>query len=921
MASGGSRGNRPSFDLDVVESGALFFRVDLHIHSAGGSSDVKDESMTPRAVLQTAAQRGIALVAITDHNSTASLPQAISDSVDFQQVSLVIGMEITTSDGHVLVLFPPEKLSALRRLEGKLDFHVDQQGDLYTHIRIDQVASLAAQFGGLAIPAHVDRPNTGFYRKATYHATEAIIQSPHVLALEIDDLAHRDWYSDADANGEAHARTAMYRSRKELLGPVVGARLSKVTFSDAHRLARIGVAPNGEETLTRVKMDKPSFEAFRTALLDPDARVRIEAGLPANYPRLVAARFSGGFLDGQQINFSSNLTSLIGGRGSGKSTALEAVRWACSAVTASAMERQANWPDVVDLAILDRFGQLHWVRRESGSSTGPVEHVDGEEVPFDFRIEGYEQDEIARIIRTYDKEPLRMLQFVDQFIDLSGVVAELTEIREELVINWEDEKSVLNAPIALREVRRQLAIVSGQIAAAAQSQAKDALHWRRILHSERTLRRAVVIRLGEIATKLAELDLSIDLDRLAVSVGFGDLTSMFAADLLVGSKQPTLQSLLIELDQALEESLASGQRTVESFRSKIDRVLAIWEQQDQAIQKQIDDVTAELHAKGVQLDYKALNELATKEASLKARSVQFASDVAQLNRLQAKRTEFLERYKTLQDRRFQVRVLRAKQLTQELRAAADFDVGVDFRRGEQCEDYEQWLRAALNRLFIRGDKIHRFCTQLHPIDLARAVRRSDIKTLTRVTDEAGSPFLATAQEAEQFVAHLAQKDLAALDATAAEDRPVLSLTVYREDKVIHVPFHNLSFGQKSTILLGLLLFSQATDPLVIDQPEDHLDSQFIYSTVVRTLRRIKERRQVVLSTHSANIAILGDAELIVPLMGWKDLGQVVDRGSVDSPSTKRRACNILEGGEAAYRRRGELYGIIPVGSGPAADTT
>src|SRR5438876_1117469 len=136
MASGGSRGNTPLFDLDVVESGALFFRVDLHIHSAGGSSDVKDESMPPRAALQTAAQRGIALMAITDHNSTASLPQAISDSVDFQQVRLVIGMEITTSDGHVLVLFPPEKLSALRRLEGKLDFHVDQQGDLYTHIRI-----------------------------------------------------------------------------------------------------------------------------------------------------------------------------------------------------------------------------------------------------------------------------------------------------------------------------------------------------------------------------------------------------------------------------------------------------------------------------------------------------------------------------------------------------------------------------------------------------------------------------------------------------------------------------------------------------------------------------------------------------------------------------------------------------------------
>jgi ABC-type lipoprotein export system ATPase subunit len=44
---------------------------------------------------------------------------------------------------------------------------------------------------------------------------------------------------------------------------------------------------------------------------------------------------------------------------------------------------------------------------------------------------------------------------------------------------------------------------------------------------------------------------------------------------------------------------------------------------------------------------------------------------------------------------------------------------------------------------------------------------------------------------------------------------------------------------------------------VIDQPEDHLDSAFIYDAVVKTLRKVKERRQVIVATHNANIAVLG----------------------------------------------------------------
>ena len=63
----------------------------------------------------------------------------------------------------------------------------------------------------------------------------------------------------------------------------------------------------------------------------------------------------------------------------------------------------------------------------------------------------------------------------------------------------------------------------------------------------------------------------------------------------------------------------------------------------------------------------------------------------------------------------------------------------------------------------------------------------------------------------------------------------------------------------------LRVFAESNIPLVIDQPEDDLDNAFTFSAVVKALRSIKERRQVTLVTHNANIAVLGDAELLCPM--------------------------------------------------------
>jgi hypothetical protein len=116
-----------------------------------------------------------------------------------------------------------------------------------------------------------------------------------------------------------------------------------------------------------------------------------------------------------------------------------------------------------------------------------------------------------------------------------------------------------------------------------------------------------------------------------------------------------------------------------------------------------------------------------------------------------------------------------------------------------------------------------------------------------------------------------------------------------------------SVGEKSTAILSLLL-SAGDQPIVIDQPEDDLDNQYVYNVVVDLLRRRKFSRQVIIATHNPNIPVNGDAELIVAL-GVKDQrGVVLGAGSIDRPQTKDLVSVIMEGSAEAFRLRHERYG-------------
>jgi len=116
----------------------------------------------------------------------------------------------------------------------------------------------------------------------------------------------------------------------------------------------------------------------------------------------------------------------------------------------------------------------------------------------------------------------------------------------------------------------------------------------------------------------------------------------------------------------------------------------------------------------------------------------------------------------------------------------------------------------------------------------------------------------------------------------------------------------LSDGQRNTAALALLL-AQGGGPLVIDQPEDELDSNFVFRELIPMLRKVKCKRQLIMATHNANLPVNGDSELVYAFEARQGRGELLAQGGLDQSEVTKAVLDIMEGTEEAFRRRREKY--------------
>lgn len=132
--------------------------------------------------------------------------------------------------------------------------------------------------------------------------------------------------------------------------------------------------------------------------------------------------------------------------------------------------------------------------------------------------------------------------------------------------------------------------------------------------------------------------------------------------------------------------------------------------------------------------------------------------------------------------------------------------------------------------------------------------------------------------------------------------------------IIFKPLPVLSLGQKAVAILTIITEGMSSldikSPLVIDQPEDQLDNRFIYKHLIETIRTLKEKKQLILVTHNANIPVSGDAENVMCLNSNNENGWLDAYGYLDNKMIQKKIIDILEGGEESFKLRLCKYGFV-----------
>ncbi len=888
-------------EIKQLSNGAEFRRADLHIHSYGadGSYDVTDVTMTPEAIVDTAIQENLHVIAITDHNAIGNVRRAVAHALG-KPILVVPGVELSTAQGHLLIYCEtPEKLAGLF---GKLDITADRMGCNNT---ITQCLQFAAQFDGFGICAHIE---LGAGLELAYPKFDAfkqqILSAKNLLALEISNPASIDWFSHNDTNPDRKHCAAL---RCQHLGHEEEVELPKVMSSDAHTLGALGKNAAGNRKLTRVKMESLTFDSLRIALLDGAARVRLEDLLPNGVPQFVGMKLEGGFLRDQVIHFSPNLTCIIGGRGAGKSTLLEALR-VCSGNVVKKKENDIVdsevWPDAITLIYEDEVGRQHTLTRSKLNAV-----VNGDpNGPLVLPIESYGQGETAETIQHCDEDPGILLGFLDGFVDLAEMRRRDEQLRELLLENQTLIERLQLDLNRIPEIDAAKKVADQQVATLKTQKASEVVELEEKLANGRRFRAQLIEKLSELLKSINGSLSSEDLKNLA--------TAMDGKTLAVGKAEFDAVIALVKSLAGEVETLSSQLKgKINTSTAEINAQLKIWAAKEQDTQTKIEDIRRELEKQKIKLDIAFIRKV-TKDASDHAtKLLELKKSVPKQQDAFKQRRELLQERRELKSRMFTTRQAFATVITKNLAATVvDYRVTVRFHEGVFSPELEEQVKTAMGWRTSQVPKAQLLAESLSPLALLDAIEHNDSSALERILDENKNRVFSKAEALDILAKLRVWGSWVAIQRCVFEDRPEIivakTVVLANGNKAYPVKdFTKLSLGQQQSILLTILLFSKSKTPLIIDQPEDNLDSEFVYKTLVHSLRSIKEHRQVIIVTHNANIAVLGDAELIIPLRGASDVSVIRDRGSIDTAGTKEMVCTILEGSKKAFKRRQVVYGF------------
>lgn len=866
-----------------TDAGARWIRAALQVNpfTYEGRNSPKtffsDEAAYNSALLDTCQEMGISMIAVTDHWCVDSAAGLIAAAEDRGIVALP-GFEANSSEGiHILVIFeagtPIAAIdAAIGRCGATPGCNNGTTGEPFAKIMEHMTAA-----GALPVPAHVNVEPAGLLTTRSGQPLAMMILHEDLHAIGVSPNAKLAKDQEAVVNGSGifervHPLAVIHAD--DVMGP--------------RQLRQPGAS-------TWFKVSSCSLESLKLAVRTPETRVSLDDPQSKPQPRIKSVSWVGGYFDGVTVPISSDLTALIGGRGAGKSTVIESIRYALEIQPISAqMVRDHK-------AIVDQVLNVGTVVRVEVESVAPTlqSYTIQREVPHPpvvldsagirtnlapadviGAVEVFGQHELAELSGDSDS----IAKLIRRFNGSVGEDPALEDVRKRLRENREELRKAEEAKVELEEELAQADRLEEQLDRYKETDVPGKLRG----HEQITLDQAVF---SEGTSRIAAARTLLDQYRKSAS-----LTNLDAViDNIDGTPQmerlSRVKTTLEGLRRVLEELGDQAAAAINAAQAEIQAAQADWEAATSVEREGYGEVLRSLADEG--LDPGKYIAAKKRLASIKAAAPRLDANAKVIRELLEARSGMLDELRAHE-------MDATERLHEAIRSANNAAGGVVVVKPLPAKDRSHVVDLIKARVSGQRTQIVAAIQEptFSPQALAEAIR-AGTEELAKlgIRGAQASNLLGVgeelARELEELTLSLGVEVLLMIDGLQG----LRSLD-------------QLSKGQRATALL-LLLLSASDAPLIIDQPEDDLDNNFIYKGVVRHLRELKGKRQIIASTHNANVPVLGDAELIVVLENDGDHGRPSDSGvgSLDDRTIRSLAENILEGGPAAFNARQHLYGF------------
>jgi len=868
----------------LFSAGSRWLRADFHLHTKEDRQFENPDESLPyyEKYVERLSEEGISIGLVTNHNKfILSEFKALRKQAQRQQILLLPGVELSIQGGksgvHVLLCFDPSSWIDNKEQEDFINRFLDKAFDQIAN-RESEDTNCNWTLGQLleelkkseangrrtfVIPAHVDQ-SKGLFEEMGSSIGGFFNESFRHFILGVQKATSRDHWKQLKQWVESDWKPA------------------KVEGSDCKSLSGVGVAhrTDGEPRECWLKLGSLNFEAVQLALRLHEVP-RVASVRPEHEAAFIhSITVNGKLLRSQKLEFSPDMSNLIGVRGSGKSSVIECLRYALDlklgAVTDQVgykeglVERTIGSGGKVVVELIDRHGERYTIERVLRESPKVIKG--GELIP------NLKPSSLitARYFGQKDLVQFGEKQFASELIER---FTETNDDQLEKIRNCEHQ--IEQRLIQLRQGQKQLAN-------------KDEIR-AQLAEAQETLKKFKDLKLDEkLKSQLAlEKDLRAGRELLdfigdtseSLKNWHEERSEVFQSkiDYKSASSEEAFDELLREasgLESLFEETNGVFEK-MRQLHARVERRLNALSEHFENQKESFAEIRRGIALEGV-LTPDSFIEVSKKKTILEAK-------LKELEKLSSKRDTL--RDLMLKDLRKLQELWHEDYLSKKAKVeklnASEASLSIDIKFKGNKNDFLARLKHCTNGLQERtlGKVAECFADGVELY--------LDMRSGCEALNELGLN--------EDQVSKL--KD-------GVKDN-LLDFLTFRPADSVHLnyknkPLYDHSLGQRATALMLFLLSQGDVDLLLVDQPEDDLDNQTLYSEVITRLLQLKEKKQFIFATHSPNIPVLGDAEQIIRCRYMPDAIEVLS-GTIDSTEMQDEIIDVMEGGDHAFRKRKQIY--------------